>query len=404
MAPIDRVDQLLAQREADYQGALQIARNDLLLRESLLNELKIAAQSDPQALGTLDDMISKTRRGRRDVVSEGSNLFENDLLNYALKIRGNEDLTGAINNTEKKERKISQPIPGTEAHHPASVSSTEALVQNMNEYEIRRLWDIAANEGYVVGSQAQGFIPLSKPAHTTGGKNWGSDFAHVGADGVTPDPGRFKTTPLPKGTTAEQAWTNLKPILDEQRLLNDRAYNHQTETLMRQRVEQELGKPVQWQGPVTPERAVTNAEAKARGINATTITKAFDNNPGLQRTGLIPNVNVMVREGSRVPRANPALSTPAAGTGKPTKPAVIAKAIATRSPMPKPSVKPTKPSVKPKPARMPSKAATSTSGKPSKPLSPLNRNSAMNGAIERSTNDSMPDMVGYSPFWLKLAD
>lgn len=387
MAPMDRVDQLLAQREADYQGALQIARNDLLLREALLNELKIEAQSDPQALATLDAMISSTRRGRRDAVSEGSNLFEDDLLNYALKIKGNEDLSGLINKTESKERKVSQPIPGTEAHHPASVSSTEALVQNMNEYEVRRLWDIAANEGYVVGSQAKGFIPLSKPAHTTGGKNWGPDFAHVGADGVTPDPGRFKTTPLPKGTTADQAWTSLKPILDEQRLLNDRAYNHPTEALMRQRVEQELGKPVQWQGPVTPERVATNAEAKARGINATTITKAFDNNPGLKPTGLIPNVNVMVREGSRVPRANPSLATPAPGTGKPPKPAAIAKAIATRSPIPKPAVKPPpSSSVKIKPSKT-APAAVKNTG--SKQLNALRR-------LQSSTPDAIPIHPGMS--------
>ena len=38
------------------------------------------------------------------------------------------------------------------------------------------------------------------------------------------------------------------------------------------------------------------------------------------------------------------------------------------------------------------------------PLSPLNRGSAMSGAIERSTNDAVQDAPGWSPFWLKLAD
>ena len=38
------------------------------------------------------------------------------------------------------------------------------------------------------------------------------------------------------------------------------------------------------------------------------------------------------------------------------------------------------------------------------PLSPLNRGSALTGAIERATNEAMQDIPGWSPLWLKLAD
>ena len=301
MSPLNWAAQLLKDRERQYQGALQVGRNDLLFRERVLQELKNTYGASSQLLKDFDQMISQTRRARRDITSEGSNLFENDLLNYAKGVRSQENLSALVNTTEAGERQRSQPIPGTEAHHPASVSSTESLVQNMDEAEVRKLWRMAKKNGYTVGSEADGFIPLSKPAHTTGGKNWGSDYAHVGADGKTPDSGRFKTTALPKGTTAKEAWSSLKPILDEQRKLNTKAYNHPTETMMRGLVEKDLGKPVEWQGPVTSNRAALKADAKARGINATTISKELDRNPGLQGTGLIPGVDVATASKPRLP-------------------------------------------------------------------------------------------------------
>jgi hypothetical protein len=312
---IDRALRLLQEREQNYQQALQIGRNQALDKERHLNRLKVAFQQDGTLVEGLDDYISnkisQTRRARRDIVSEGSYMFENDLLNNALGTQPT-DLIADVNTTESAARKVSQPIPGTEAHHPASVSSTEALVQNMDEFEVRSLWDIAKKNGYVVGSEAEGFIPLSKPAHTTGGKNWGNDYAHVGKDGQ-PDPGRFKTEPLPKGTTAADAWKVLQPILDEQRTLNERAYNHPTEALMRQRAQEAFGGEIKWDAKGDKAALVAqNAQAKAKGINATTISKNLDRFPGMQKTGGIPNVTVAV-PGARVPL----------GMGKPTsKPAI----------------------------------------------------------------------------------
>jgi hypothetical protein len=172
----------------------------------------------------------------------------------------------------------------------------------MDEYETRKLWDIARDNGFVVGSEPQGFIPLSKPAHTTGGKNWGSDYAHVGADGVTPDPGRFKQEPLPKGTTADQAWPVLRPVLEEQRQLNDAAWNHPTEQLMRQRAAEAYGGEIEWKiRPSNGSLKFQRETARAKGINATTISKSFDQFPGLKPTGLVPNVDVAVPIGARVP-------------------------------------------------------------------------------------------------------
>jgi len=335
---VDAVDRLLAEREQDYQGALQIFRNDVKLREQLLNELGLIGLPDEEADAAIAKLISDTRRGRRDAVSEGSYLFENDLRNYAAGLDPNPVST--INKTEAGQRRASQPIPGTEAHHPASVSSTEALVQNMDEYEIRNLWQTAKDKGYTVGSQAEGFIPLSKPAHTTGGRNWGPDFAHVGADGKTPDPGRFKTIPLPKGTNATQAWGALKPVLDEQQLLNERAYNHPVETRMRADAEATVGKPIEWRGPVTADRAATNATAKGMGLNATTITQAYDRNPGLLKTNEVPNVTVAVPGGGRVPVSLGKPPKPQPVVVKPPTGGQVAKASATAKPIPPPTVKP----------------------------------------------------------------
>jgi hypothetical protein len=334
MPSLDRVGQLLSDRESDYQGALQIGRNDLKFREAALNLLKEDYGVNHELVKDLDNLISGTRRARRDITSEGSYLFENDLQNNAIGAKGQTNLSHTVNTTEGGERKRSQPVPGTEAHHPASVSSTESLVQNMDEYEVRKLWDTAKRNGYTVGSQADGFIPLSKPAHTTGGRNWGSDYAHVGTDGKTPDPGRFKTPALPKGYTAEQAWPALKEILDEQRLLNERAYTHPVETHMRGLVEKQVG-PVQWRGPVNPNRATLNTQARDKGVNATVITKSIDRSPKLLNSGLTPGVDVMTPVGARVPL----------GTKMP-KP--LPKANSTLpKPAPKPAAKPAaKPSVR----------------------------------------------------------
>jgi hypothetical protein len=426
------VDKLLNDRESNYQGALQIGRNDLLFRERVLNELKTTYGASQELLQDFDQMISQTRRARRDITSEGSNLFEDDLLNYSKGIKSQENLSALVNITEAGERQRSQPIPGTEAHHPASVSSTESLVQNMDEAEIRKLWNIAKKNGYTVGSEAEGFIPLSKPAHTTGGKNWGSDYAHVGADGKTPDPGRFKTTALPKGTTAKDAWASLKPILDEQRALNTKAYNHPTETMMRGLVEKDLGKPVEWQGPVTSNRAILKAEAKARGINATTISKELDRNPGLKDTGLIPGVNVATASKPRLPP----------GMKRPDKPPTIpvSKPKPTPKPTPKPPVgqkaklngnpvvwdgkswKPVTPNrirlgsnrrpvnrrgggtTRPPAAGTTRTRSQSTQFSWDNPLSPLNRSTGMYGGIERRANEAMQDIPGWSPHWLRFAD
>lgn len=300
-------EEILAAREPAYQDALQIARNDLLTREEQLRELSLwfedLGYSDPELYEDLAGKISSTRRARRDVVSEGSYLFENDLLNYLKSKKADTlKLERSVNLTEGKERQKSQPIPGSEAHHPASVSSTESLVQNMREDEIRKLWGIAKEEGYVVGSQAEGFIPLSKPAHTTGGKTRGTAYAHVGVTGE-PDPGRFKTTPLPKGTTAEEAWKSLKPLLDEQIKLNTIAYDFPTEQLARQRAAEAMGTELQFGGSDFEALAEQRKLAKQKGVNLTTISKALDKYPGLAETGLVPGVDVMTDVGATVPRA-----------------------------------------------------------------------------------------------------
>ena len=69
--------------------------------------------------------------------------------------------------------------------------------------------------------------------------------------------------------------------MDEQRLLNDNAYNHPVEVRMRADAEATLKRPIEWKGPVTDNRAAQNAEAGKQGVNATVISKAYDRNPGL---------------------------------------------------------------------------------------------------------------------------
>jgi hypothetical protein len=433
---VDPVEKLIQEREQDYQGALQIARNDLLAKEAELNQIKEAyLAGDERVEGFeeyLDNQISQVRRARRDVVSEGSYLFENDLRNQG-------DVIKNVNVTEAGQRKVSQPIPGTEAHHPASVSSTESYVQNMSEYEVRRLWDIMKEQGYTVGSLAEGFIPLSKPAHTTGGKNWGPNYAHVGKEG-DPDPGRFKGVALPKGTTAEQAFMAMKPMLDEQRALNEAAYGHPTEQAMRAAVEREMGKPITWSASGAGNLAEQNAAAKAMGINATVISKAFDKYPQLIESGLVPNVSVMTDVGARTPLGTKPTEEVRRQAFQQVRQVTTsqslgqkAAAIATREPVPvprvvvpvptpKPAVKPAvraaakpvvKPAAKPKPA---AKSVTKSRAIPSRrmptssdirrtsQLSPLNRGSAAYGAIERQANEYVQDLPGYSPFMPRLAD
>jgi hypothetical protein len=306
----------------------------------------------------IDGEISKVRRTRRDITSERSYMFEDDLQNNAIGSKGS-DLVKNVLNTEGKSRAASQPIPGTEAHHRASVSSTESLVQNMDEFNIRYLWDIAKENGYDVGSIDDRFLALSKPAHTTGGKNWGSDYAHVGKDGKTPDSGRFKTPALPKGTTAQQAWPALQAILDEQITLNTAAYNHPTETLMREQVNGLMGGDVQWS--IQGDRGALKFQrekAKAMGINATTISKALDRYPKLKDTGLVPNVDIAVPMGARVPQGM-AMPKPAPKPKASPKPAP--KPVAKPKPAPKPTAKTVAPKppakAKPKPTAKPKRAS-----------------------------------------------
>ncbi len=340
----DLADILLQSRESDYAAALDIARNDFKFEEGRLRTLASAFQEDGINVEGLDDYIkakiSEARRARRDVTSEPSYLFENDLLNKG------DSLKGTLK-TEANERKISQPIPGTEAHHPASVSSVESYLQNMSGDDVRETLRILESQGYTIGSKAEGFIPLSKPAHTTGGKNWGPNYAHVGVDG-SPDSGRFKGQALPKGTTPEQAASALKPMLDEQIQLNTAAYNHPTEVAMRAAVEGEMG-PIQWQKKPGESQTEQNSAAKAKGINATVISKTFDRNPGLIETGLIPNVDVMAAGGARIPRDLPKMPKKNLDLSNGTinfKPPVAAQPTPTPRPTPKPAPKVTS---KPKP-------------------------------------------------------
>ena len=298
-------------RENKYQEALHIARNDLLTREEQIRDLSSwfenLGYSDPDLYEALiketDKHTRNVRRSRRGVTSEGSYLFEKDLLDYLnSKKADTSKLVKSITGTEAKERQKSQPLPRSHAHHPASLSGTESLVQNMREDEIRKLWDIAKKEGYVVGSLAEGFIPLSEPGHLTGGPTRGTAYAHVGVTGE-PDPGRFKTTPLPRGTTAEEAWKSLKPMLDEQIELNTIAYENPVEQLARQRAAEAMGTELQFGGSDFDTLQKQRKLAEQKGINLTTISKSLDKYPGLAETGLVPGVDVMTDVGASVPRA-----------------------------------------------------------------------------------------------------
>jgi len=308
------------ERETKYQQALHIARNDLVTREEdlltrkeQLRELSLwledVGYSDPEMyedivnlVGKTEGEVSKTRRARRASVSEaeGSYIFEKTLLNYLQdKKLTAEKLVSSIGSAEAKQRRISQPVPGSEAHHQASLSSTESFVQNMREDEVRKLFKIAEDNGYVIGSRAEEFIPLSRPGHTTGGKTRGTEFAHVGVTGE-PDPGRFKRPALPKGTTAEQAWPLLKQVLDEQRELNKIAFENPMEQLSRQRASEAMGTELEWGGGDLREQRELAAQ---KGVNLTTIAESFERYPELAETGLVPGVDVMTNVGAKVPRS-----------------------------------------------------------------------------------------------------
>ena len=297
----DPVTKLLQERELEYQGAMGIANNDLRAKEAELLQIQQAYENSGIKVEGFDEFLAnkhaQIKRAYRDVVSEQSYLFENDLRNYAI---GSGELLD-ITKTEAKQRQISQPIPGTQAHHPASVSSVESYLRNMPMAEQRRTLDLLVSQGYIVGSKAEGFIPLSGPAHLGGGERWGRAFAHVGKEGVESDPGRFKGNALPKTTTAEQAVAAMKPMLDEQIALNTAAYNHPIEQKMRQVAEQLLGKKITWMGGGEEDLKAQRTAAKAQGINATTISKGFSKYPSLMETEQVPGVNVMTDVGARVP-------------------------------------------------------------------------------------------------------
>jgi len=369
-AKIDPVEKVLQERELEYQGAMGIANNDLRAKEAELLQIQEAYANSGLKVEGFDEFLAnkhaEIKRAYRDVVSEQSYLFENDLRNYAVGAGNLLDIT----KTEAQQRKISQPIPGTQAHHPASVSSVESYLRDMPMAEQRRTLDLLVEQGYTVGSQAKGFIPLSGPAHLGGGERWGRAFAHVGKEGVESDPGRFKGTALPKNTTAEQAVAAMKPMLDEQIALNTAAYNHPVEQQMRAVAERLVGKPITWMGGEASDVQAQNKEAKAMGINASTISKGFSRYPALMGTEQVPGVSIMTDVGTRIPlgmKPSEEVRKQAAATVR--NPQIVltssqslgqkAAAIANREPVPppKPVVVAPKPAAKPKPAVKP-KAVT----------------------------------------------
>lgn len=360
---VNPVERVLQERELEYQGAMGIANNDLRAKEAELLKIQEAYAKSGLKVEGFDEFLAnkhaEIKRAYRDVTSEQSYLFENDLRNYAIGAGNLLDIT----KTEAQQRKVSQPIPGTQAHHPASVSSVESYLRNMPMAEQRRALDLLVEQGYTVGSQAKGFIPLSGPAHLGGGERWGRAFAHVGKEGVESDPGRFKGTALPKNATAEQAVAAMKPMLDEQIALNKAAYEHPIEQQMRAVAERLIGKPITWMGGEAADIQVQNKEAKAMGINATTISKGFSKYPSLMETEQVPGVNIMTDVGTRIPLGmKPSEEVRKQASATVRNPQVIlttsqslgqkAAAIATREPVkpPKPVVVAPKPvAVKPKP-------------------------------------------------------
>ena len=376
---VDPVERVLQERELEYQGAMGIANNDLRTKEAELLQIQEAYANSGLKVEGFDEFLAnkhaEIKRAYRDVVSEQSYLFENDLRNYAVGAGNLLDIT----KTEAQQRKVSQPIPGTQAHHPASVSSVESYLRDMPMSEQRRALDLLVEQGYTVGSQAKGFIPLSGPAHLGGGERWGRDFAHVGKEGVESDPARFKGTALPKATTAEQAVAAMKPMLDEQIALNTAAYSHPVEQQMRAVAERLVGKPITWMGGEATDIQAQNKEAKAMGINATTISKGLSRYPSLMGTEQVPGVNIMTDVGTRIPLGmKPSEEVRKQATATVRSPQIVltpsqslgqkAAAIANREPVPqpKPVVVVPKPAAKPKPvaAKPKPKPAAKPAAKP----------------------------------------
>jgi hypothetical protein len=259
----DPVKTLLQEREMEYAGRVEIIRNDM----SDLEELAVAEDNS--------ELRKQIRRGRSALVSEPGYTLENIIYNST----NPEQAVTNIYNWEDNQRTISRPAPHMEAHHPSAIGAFEAQTRNMHMQEIRATQRNLTGRGYHLGSEAHGFMPLSKPAHTTGGTNWGTDFAHVGVDG-TPDTRRFiPEQPFPKGTTPSQAADLIKPSLDEQLVLNNKAWNHPAEAAMRRYVEEVYGIPVQWQLPLDKKTLETQKTAigKAGIKNTGSISTAFAN-------------------------------------------------------------------------------------------------------------------------------
>lgn len=402
---VDPVERILQERELEYQGAMGIANNDLRAKEAELLKIQEAYANSGLKVEGFDEFLAnkhaEIKRAYRDVVSEQSYLFENDLRNYAVGAGNLLDIT----KTEAQQRKISQPIPGTQAHHPASVSSVESYLRNMPMAEQRRTLDLLVEQGYTVGSQAKGFIPLSGPAHLGGGERWGRAFAHVGKEGVESDPGRFKGTALPKTTTAEQAVAAMKPMLDEQIALNTAAYQHPVEQQMRAVAERLIGKPITWMGGETSDIQAQNKEAKGMGINATTISKGFSKYPSLMETEQVPGVNIMTDVGTRIPLGmKPSEETRKQAFATVRNPQVIlttsqslgqkAAAIATREPVPQP--KPVVVVPKPKPAV---KAKPKTATKPTPVVAAkTTKVKPISASMQiRAMQNTAPDVIRIQP-------
>ena len=272
--PSDPVDRLLLDRELEYQGGMEIYRNDMLTREAEVDKLLSNPALDGKARDALQNERRDLRRARRSLASEPPNtssayMYENDILNKPSNLQGG--LSSDLINSETKARNASRPIPSAEAHHNGSVSSTESYVANMSAADMRETTGLLTEQGYGVGSNPYKFMPLSRPAHTGGlaGDHWGQDFAHVGGEG------RFKADALPKGTTPQQAAEAMKPMLNEQRVLNTAAWNHPAEAAMRQYVEGLMGK-VDWNLPAGQKNNAKQVKAaKNLGINANEISRAF---------------------------------------------------------------------------------------------------------------------------------
>jgi hypothetical protein len=285
----DVADRLIKdwEREQTYRANMDIYRNDMLYQEKLLQDVVNSNLLPPAAVQGIKGNkakgikevpgisaeIGELRRARRDLVSEPSYIYEEAISKPPKNI---EQVHKPVYSAEESQRKAAQPVPGTQAHHQASVSSVESYLQNMNVDEVRETLDILTEMGYHIGSNKYNFMNLSQPAHTQPRKGipWGDDYAHVGGEG------RFKAEPLPKGTTPQQAAEVMKPMLDMQRSLNAAAWNHPAEQAMRKFTEEVVGSPIEWS---LPESLKNHTAQKNKAIlkgwnkyfNASTISEEF---------------------------------------------------------------------------------------------------------------------------------